>query len=277
MRLRDIFGFALAMVALCWVVVASAQQPPPTAPTQTSAQILAARTPDLPQGYAIRQSIALHKKTYGIDGTLEVLEDAHVTPALQKAMWRVTADPRFVLADNDPHRALIEKDPLRMAHVRLVTHDGRILFEDKFVWPLAEIEVAPLTNGGNPVIFVTTDNTTSFGSYKGTATRLLEFHRAGAKAGDKDRAPAYASIGEDPKPALLIRSQKSDWRLAKNARGEDVIHLINAYPDVNGNINDFIIEYSTIAADEGGWNMRTYTGRGVWEPQEAWPPAAKFP
>ena len=275
MRVRDILGFAILMIVLCWVVVTFAATPKAViAPTQTTrALVQAVQDTSVPEGYAVRQSIKLDRATYGIEGSLEVLEDARITPELQKAMWRVSADPRQVLADNDPHRSTFEKNGLRDARVRLVTSDGRIAFEDKFVWPLAEIEITPLTNSGDPVIFVTTDNTTNFGSYKGTATRLLEFNRGKTK----DNTPAYASIGEDPKPALLIRSQKSDWRLAKNARGAPVIQLVNVYPDVNGNIRDFIIEYATIRSDEGGWIMSSRTEQGVWEPQEAWSAAAKFP
>ena len=274
MRVRDILGFAIIMIVLCWVVVTFAATPKPViAPTQTTPTLTqAVQDTSVPKGYAVRQSIKLDRATYGIDGSLEVLEDARITPELQKAMWRVSADPRQVLADNDPHRTTFEKDSLRDAKVRIVTRDGRLAFEDKFVWPLAEVEVTPLTNAGDPVIFVTTDNTTNFGSYKGTATRLLEFKRDA-----KDAAPSYASIGEDPKPALLIRSKKSDWRLTKDARGTSVIQLVKVYPDVNGNIRDFIIEYATVRSDEGGWIMISRTEQGIWEPQEAWPAAAKFP
>jgi len=261
MRVRDILGFAVIMAALCWVVVAFAATPV---------------VPDasVPQGYAVRQSISLTRAAHGIDGTLEVLEDVRVTAELHEAMWRVSADPRQVLGDNDPERVQFEKKSLRDAQVRLVTQDGRIAFEDKFVWPLAQIETTPLTNSGAPVIFVTTDNTTAFGSYNGTATRLLEFKR-GKK--NEEIAPAYASIGDDLKPALLIRSQKADWRLSQDAAGTSVVQLVTAYPDVNGEISNFIIEYATVVAEEGGWVMKSRTERGVWEPREDWPAAAKFP
>ena len=265
MRVRDILGFAILMIVLCWVVVTFAATP--------------AHGISVPEGYVVHQSISLDRATHGFDGTLEVLEDARVTPELQEAMWRVSADPRQVLADNDPQRPSFEKNQLLNAQLRLVTSDGRIAFEDKFVWPLAEIEASPLSNAGDPVIFVTTDNTTNFGSYKGTQTRLLEFNRARASKEREatESAPAYAFIGEDPKPALLIRSQKSDWRATKDVRGLPVIQLVTAYPDVNGNIRDFIIEYASIRSEEGGWIMRSRTENGMWEPQEAWPAAAKFP
>ena len=274
MRVRDILGFAIIMIVLCWVVVTFAATPKPViAPSQTTPALTQAmQDTSVPDGYAVHQSLKLDRATYGLEGTLEVLEDARITPELQEAMWRVSADPRQVLADNDPKRPTFEKNSLRDAKVRLITSDGRIAFEDKFVWPLAQLEATPLTNAGDPVIFVTTDNTTNFGSYKGTATRLLEFNR-----GKKDNTPAYASIGEDPKPALLIRSQKSDWRMAKDARGTPVVQLVTAYPDVNGNIRDFIIEYATIRSEEGGWIMSSRTEQGMWEPQETWPAAAKFP
>ena len=271
MRVRDIIGFAIVMIVLCWVVVAFAATPKPVIAPSQNTPVLNQRVQDtsVPQGYAVRQSLKLDRATYGLEGTLEVLEDERITPELQKVMWRISADPRQVLADNDPHRMTFEKNHLRDAKVRVVTSDGRLAFEDKFVWPLAEIEVTPLTNSGDAVIFVTTDNTTNFGTYKGTATRMLEFKR-----GAKENAPYYVAIGEDPKAALLLRSQKSDWRLAKDARGTPVIQLIAAYPDVNGNVRD---EYATIRSDEGGWVMNSRTEQGAWEPQEAWPAAAKFP
>ena len=279
MRVRDILGFAIIMIVLCWVVVAFAATPKPVIAPSQNTPALNERVQDtsVPQGYVVHQSIKLDRATFGLEGTLEVLEDARITPELHKTMWRISADPRQVLADNDPKRATFEKTHLRDAKVRLVTSDGRLAFEDKFVWPLAEIELTPLENAGDPVIFVTTDNTTNFGSYKGTATRLLGFNRAKGQNGAKENGPVYATIGEDPKPALLIRSQKSDWQLTKDARGTPVVHLINAYPDVNGEIHDFIIEYATIRSEEGGWIMNSRTEQGAWEPQEAWPAAAKFP
>ena len=136
MRVRDIIGFAIVMIVLCWVVVAFAATPKPVIAPSQNTPVLNQRVQDtsVPQGYAVRQSLKLDRATYGLDGTLEVLEDARITPELQKAMWRISADPRQVLADNDPHRMTFEKNHLRDAKVRIVTTDGRLAFEDKFVW-----------------------------------------------------------------------------------------------------------------------------------------------
>ncbi len=78
--------------------------------------------------YTIHQSVMLRKASDGVDGYLQLLEDARLTPELRKDMWIKFNDPLQVLEGNvskdDPLLLSFEDQPVRNARLRLVDAKG---------------------------------------------------------------------------------------------------------------------------------------------------------
>jgi hypothetical protein len=225
--------------------------------------------PALPAGYAVHQSLPLDQATNGIDGTLQILEDSRITPALRADMWQQTTDLDLVLAEGDPLRADLRKHPLQGAHLRLVDAAGKVVTDQAFDVPLAAIDRQVL-HAGPPTYLVSTDHSLGIGSYAGLETRLIEVDHGQLAAEDL------------PGRTALVSSLKNAWRIVDDpVPGADgkptmakVIEVVACHPDwadpAWADKQAFVVELTTYRWDNG-WHAQTNASSGYWESDGDWP------
>ena len=224
----------------------------------------------LPPGYALHRSLPLDKAANGTDGALQILEDSRITPALRGLMWQQTNDTDLILAARDPLRAAFAKKPLQPAHLRFVDGAGKVLADQPFDVPLADIEVQPLHDGA-PTFLVSTDHSVGMGSYAGLETTLAEI--------DQGKLVPVALPG---RPAL-VRSLKNGWKIvddkvpgaAPAAGVHKAIQVVACHPNyakpdwaVTG---EFVVDLTTYRYAAGAWHDTVRSLVGYWESDEDWP------
>src|SRR4051812_19099122 len=175
-------------------------------------------------------SFAAHGQTYRVaqtknieaTGTLQILEDARLTPAIAKQMWNVSTDPAFALGDDSPTVRKIGEVPLLPA--KLVLHDraGQAIASviPEGISPLAGIEDRQLAGA----VLVTTDDSAGFGTYSGLRTHLF-------RVSDGKIMPVSA-VGENGKSSEVTPSGtlKAQWRVVTR-NGLQQILQIGCDPD----------------------------------------------
>jgi len=225
--------------------------------------------PAVPEGYTLHKSIAVDQATNGIDGSLQVLEDSRITPELRADMWQETTDLDLVLAEGDPLRKALAKDPLKGAHLRLVDAAGKVIVDQGFGVPLADIDRQQLHDG--PATFlVSADHSLGIGSYAGLETLLM----------DVDHGQLTAE--ELPGRKALVSSLKNAWRIMDDPTpGPDgkpvtakVIQVVACHPNwanpAWADKQEFVVELTTYRW-AAGWHGTTNSPVGFWESDQDWP------
>ena len=223
----------------------------------------------LPAGYALHKSIALDLATNGIDGSLQILEDDRITPALRAQMWQQTTDLDLVLAADDPLRKVLKKEPLKAAHLRLVDGAGKAVTDQTLAVPLADIDRQQLHEGG-PSFLVSIDRSIGMGSYAGLETSLMQVDHGLLTAED---LPGRKALG---------RSLKNDWRIVDDTTpGPDgkpgtgkVNQIVACHPNWANpkwaDQQEFVVELTTYRF-AAGWQAQTKSTVGFWESDQDWP------
>lgn len=210
-------------------------------------------------------------------GSLQVLEDARLTPALARKLWKTAVDPIFVLGEDNPAARPFKAKPLVPARLRQITAKGDIAVDvvpDEQA-PLARIETRRLGSTSLPVYLITTDNDAGFGSYSGRATTLYAVRDGVLKAvlatGDNGKA----------EPVALVSTLKSGWRIVDARPSHTVIEQILCRPDFRHGQTDqnpqFLVSYLTYWSDGHAWRIAKRVISGFWEGDEDWPATSQFP
>jgi hypothetical protein len=225
-----------------------------------------AAEPAVPAGYAVHRSLSLDPAANGIDGTLQILEDARITPALRQDMWRQTTDTDLILAANDPLRRALAKTPLQPAHLRLVDGTGKVVADQAFDVPLADIDRQQLHEGA-PTFLVTADHSVGLGSYAGLETVLM--------------AVDHGQLVPEPLPGrkALASSLKNAWKITDDktpgAGSAKAIQVVACHPNYANKdwaaTNEFVVELTTYRYAGGAWHGTTASLKGYWESDGDWP------
>ncbi|WP_189045632.1 hypothetical protein [Aliidongia dinghuensis] len=220
----------------------------------------------VPVGYAMHQSLPLDRATNGVDGALQILEDARLTPALRRNMWGQTADTDLVLAEKNPLRKSFAKMPLKPAHLRLVDNAGKVVEDQAFEVPLAELDRQQLHDGPATVL-LTTDHSIGTGSYAGLETSLW--------------AVVQGELMPEPLPGrkVLVGSLKNAWKIVEEKTPQGAaakaVQVVACHPNfANPNwaaTEEFVVELTTYRFAGGAWQAATNSLTGYWENDGAWP------
>jgi len=222
-------------------------------------------------GYRTVQSVPLS------GGSLRILEDARLMPALARELWRTDVDPVDVLGDDNPAAQTFKAKPLRPAKLRQIDAAGRVLldFVPNPAAPLARIEKRRFGPASRPVYLVTTDDSAGAGSYSGFATTLFDT--------ENGRLSQVQATDQDQKRHTinLISTLKSDWKVANADPAHTVIKQLLCRPDFDhqkpGGDLPFVLSYITYWSDGAGWRMARRDVPGFWENEGAWPSRSRFP
>jgi hypothetical protein len=241
-----------------------------------------------PPSLARVDAIELSANADGLDGKIELLEDARFHPAMSETWWgqdgAMVCDEWQKYGDAETRElcASIEQSPLLPATIRLLDASGKVLDERRFDRELAKLEPAALLYGSKRRTFlVTVDYGIGFGSYAGPMTYLVEPRDKKLqwlKARDKS-----GSVSEPQ----LVRTLKSEWRLARRADGlgQDIL-AVQCRPDFEreesassepGGDLPFLIHFFRYHFDGKSWIESERTEPGFWEDEGEFPSADRFP
>lgn len=210
-------------------------------------------------------------------GSLEIVEDARLTPALARKLWGSAVDPVLVLGDDSPAAQPFKSKPLVAARLRQRDGVGHVVLDvvpDEEA-PLARIERRRLGTGLTPVYLVTTDNDAGFGSYSGRATALYAFRNG--------RFEPVQATDVDGKtvPVSLANTLKSAWRITDARASHTVIRQVLCRPDLShigpGQDAEFLVTYVTYQFNGQDWWMAKRVTKGFWEADQDWPSSSEFP
>jgi len=219
-------------------------------------------------GYRTVQSIG------ATGGSIQILEDARLTPALARKLWETAVDPIFVLGENAPEAQTFKARPPRPAKLRQVDHGGAVIQDivlDNQA-PIARIEPDRLAG---PIYLVTTDNNAGFGSYSGLVTTLYKF-----RSGRLEPVRALAS-DQHAEAVVLVDTLKSGWKIIDHSPTHAVIEQLLCRPDLDhnkpGEEARFQLTYITYWSDGRDWRVAKRVTPGFWENEGDWPAASNFP
>jgi len=222
---------------------------------------------------AIANRLTLTTAQDGFDGRLELLEDARLTPDLQKVLWG-SGGVEMALDAGDPRYTMLTSTPLRNAVLRLRDAHGKMVAETGLRRELARMRFERL-HAGQRTILVTTDLSAGFGSYSGPLTELFEVTGGGLK-------PVLARNAESElsEPIRLASTLKSAWKLTEAAGGrggqKDILEIV-CRPDLDERETKFFVTYSRYHWDGKGWIVLRRKVRGFWDGDQAFPMEKRFP
>ncbi len=219
-----------------------------------------------PQTYAIVQTFPLSQVSNGIDGRIELLMDARLSPSVREQLWG-KGDWSLVLPqDSNLFKDFSALPPLN-AKLRIRDDTGKLVAERSLERPLANLEEwRPASEKGGYLLSI--DFSAGFGSYNGLGTTLLQvcnrtFHDV----------EALNAVTHKREPIRLAKSLKSDWRIEPRSEGTDILSL-SSHPGNNGN---FVSDYVRYSFDGKQWLEHKKQKDGLWESDQPFPPRSAFP
>jgi hypothetical protein len=238
-----------------------------------------------PRGYSEPIAFSLSRGSDGIDGRIQILEDARIQPSMLDAIRDAWGEnpcaerPPKVLESlcDTPNRP-----PLRSALLRLLDERGTVIAERVAERPLADLSTMQLhdsTNQARRTYFFTVDLSAGAGSYSGPYTMLAEPTPSGLRW-----LTATDSLDTHSDTIRLVSTLKSGWRLVPRAdrRGKDIL-MVRCRPDFSASTStdppSFQLIFDRFSFEGARWVRHTRIERGYWENEDStsFPPRTKFP
>jgi hypothetical protein len=245
-----------------------------------TALVHAQMPPHAPQ-YKIAAQLPLALAEDHIEGRIQILEDARLTPALLEKLWGM-GDIDF---DEDPQLIAFKAEPLRNAEVRLTTRAGTTTGAIKLERPLARLKSTQLYATPDRTFLITVDYSAGFGSYNGPITLLLEVRNGRLewlKATEQTTGKKYQ--------ITLMQSLKTVWKIVPSTRAEGKeILLASCRPDwdsptfkhinpsVKSTDRDFWLIYTRYFFNGTNWVEVERRRHGFADFEEGLPSRSKFP
>jgi hypothetical protein len=229
-----------------------------------------------PQKQAAQDAIAfrlpLSQSTNGVDGYLELRQDARLTAKLRSSLWGM-GDINF---DDDPDLANFKTEPLRKAVIQVVDRSGKVLESKKQERPLGKLRTTQLYADSTLTYLLTIDYSAGFGSYSGPITELIEVkngHMRWVEATD-------LKTGKSDEISLM-ESLKTAWKLvdAPDGKGKQIL-LAQCRPNWSAPLDadpDFRITYARFYFNGSKWILAQRTVKGFTEFEEGFPSRKRFP
>jgi hypothetical protein len=223
---------------------------------------------------AVKARFDLTPDADGFTGRLELLEDARITPALDKRMWQ-SGGPDMALDPSDPLLTQLAASPLQAAVLRLRDARGTVVAEKKLKREQARLEAHQL-HPGHRSIFVTTDLSAGFGSYSGPFTEILDLTEGALNSVQARNSGTHAT-----ELISLAETLKRDWKIVSSAPGsagsKDILE-VSCHPKSWGaDSNEFLIFYVRYRWNGSEWLVAESNSPGMWESDEGFPALSKFP
>jgi hypothetical protein len=200
------------------------------------------------ESFAIRASLPLTQAMHGIDGTLQLMQDARLTPAMQRKFWNTGETGKVALKN---------------ASLRIVSRDRTLVDSIDLERPMARIaNVSLYKTAGRQTFLVTVDFTAEAGSYNGPITYLVEVdggHLKFLEATDRTTGKADR-IG-------LMQSLKRSWQWAPAPPGSpgtrDILYALSQPGDASA--SEFITIYRRYFFDGTTWIRVSREEKGLTE------------
>jgi len=219
----------------------------------------------------VKTAIQLTAATDGFDGTLELLEDARLTPKLENTLWQ-TGGPGLALDSDDPLLKKLTVPPLEHALLRLTDGQQNVIGEMALERELARTQIASL-HAGFRTILVTTDLSSGFGSYSGPLTQLLDLSRKKLEIATATDLQTRAT-----EPIHLANTLKTAWHFSpvpgSRSPQRDILEAA-CRPNADG--SKFSITYTRYHWTGTAWLVHARKSPGMWEADQPFPPASRFP
>jgi len=234
-------------------------------------------------GYVVHATVPLSKQVDGVDGRLELLEDARFTPEVRARFWGNMDDAMYCAARNDTNQtfcASAEREPLRRALLRLVGDGDRELAVETQERDLGELRVERLHGEhARPSYAVTIDYSVGMGTYNGPLTRLAEI-----RDGRLLWLRSVDAQGKHPEVLRLPSTGRSAWKIVQGGKaGTRDILLVASQPDLENAASGvaelpFVQTLTRFSFDGTRWRRHQRRSPGYWDSiDEPFPERARFP
>lgn len=219
------------------------------------------------QTYAVAQTFLLQQKPDGLNGVLRLLMDARLTVSVQEELWG-KGDWSFVFPPSDSLFKEFSSLPPGNAKLAISDNDGKLVAERSLEKALAKLQEWDPAHSGNREFLLTVDYSAGWGSYNGPITTLLQisngtFHDVEALNGN---------TGQE-EPIHMMRSLKSDGKITKSEKGEEILSL-SCHPK---NDNNFVLDYTRYSFNGARWLEYKRQDKGFWESDGGFPARSAFP
>ena len=216
--------------------------------------------------YAIAQSFVLHHEENGIVGTLQLSVDKRLSESVQEKLWG-NGDWSFVFPpDSSVYKDFSTHPPVK-AKLCIRDSAGKIVAERNLETPLAKLEVWNPTTEANQLFLLTQDYSTGEGSYNGLVTTLLKVSDAASH-----EAKALDTESHQEGPIRLLKSLKSDWRIAQRESKPEILS-VSCHPRNDGK---FVTDYARYSFDGSRWFEYKREQQGLWESDQPFPERSLF-
>jgi hypothetical protein len=209
-----------------------------------------------PAKLVVSDKMPLSRAADGVDGELQLMQDARLTASLKKELW-----------------ATGDLGTLRNAVLRIVKSDGTLTDSAELEKPLAQLKRTRLYAGNRFTYLVTADYSAGAGSYSGPATSLMEINQGRIHW-------LYAMDAETGKPErlTLARTLKSVWKIvaAPDGSGHDILQAL-CRPTFQPGDEGFKLIYIRYHFDGKKWVRLVRERRGYSDFEEGFPDRNLFP
>lgn len=219
------------------------------------------------QRYTVVRTFMLHRKVNGIAGTLELLMDKRLTQLVRVKLWG-NGDWSFVFPKDSTQYKEFSSHPPGNAELRIIDSAGNVVAKHDLERPLAKLEAWSTASKTDRFYLLAQDYSTGAGSYNGLVTTVLEVSDGvlrDAKALDMD--------SHNEEPFKLMKSLKSDWKIASSQNGDEILS-VSCHPNKSGHFVIDYIRYSLVGAQ---WREYKREVHGYWESDNSFPKKSAFP
>jgi hypothetical protein len=224
--------------------------------------------------YVSIQSIELHQKENGTDGTVQVLVDRRLSAdSIREKFWGHGPWELNLDEESDLYKNFSDRPPLN-AKVRIQDESGKIFAERRLEHPLAKLEPWNPDSVINQLFLLTEDYSAGFGSYNGPITSLIQifdesFHDVNALNAQSHKE----------EPIEFMKSLKTDWQIVRRD-GKVEILKVACRPnfDDTSYAGSFVIIYTRFSFDGRRWFKNVREEAGYWEEgDDPFPDRSQFP
>jgi len=215
-----------------------------------------------PAGYRVRTEIPLRAPDRG---SLQLMVDARVTPAIEEAGGAALDSPD----------APSELKKFKNAQLRIVDASGRVTQIKTFGRPLAQLTPLDVASDSPQTVLLTLDYSAIMGIDNGPITSVVEI------ANDRWRyAGARDEVGDDDVGIVVASTGRTEWRVLAQGARQDILE-VSCRPDFDrATASDmpFNRRYARYRLAGGGWRRFERVEKDAcWESGDEFPANAEFP
>jgi hypothetical protein len=220
-----------------------------------------------PEQYVTAQSLVLHQKGNGVDGTLQLMLDKRLTTSAQETLWGKGEWDFALSPESSLYKEFSNRPPVK-SKLCIRNSMGKIVVERDLETPQAKLEAWKPSGQAEQLFLLTQDNSSGAGSYSGLGTTILTvsdatFHEVNALDARTHRE----------EPIRLMKALKSDWRITQQGDKPEILSVSSHPKDADGNFVTVCIRYSL---DQGRWIKYSQERDGIWESDEPFPEMSAF-